>query len=370
MQIANRKLLWAFTMLVIGWSFVSAQSALPYQLQQSPVKTQTAFGTDPAFAICDMLEYFGNIPAPLDPSFLSLKAKMSKVLDKSGTDKAGGTFAAYRELLYQKALIPEGFAQLDTRKTSPRKPSKKQIVQSTEVLMRYGVPEGAIQIIPKSQVVDPNYIAQLLNSGVKNIAITYGICNKDWQKGLIRETDIGCGILTPHTVCIVGMDSAGFIIKNSWGTEWGEAGYAHITRSFHEKYAQEAMLCWLSESSYPTQECPHCPLEMGLKVTPMVFDGKEIFQFGLFSTYAFPEFIGLEYALYDEEQQHAQLAGGKILLIPGGAINGHPWNVPVPKGPQKFRLKVLAKLGSTGRVVAFNFPNIEWKNLSLTDLRQ
>lgn len=365
MRIAQNIIFGLLFLAGLGLNCISAQTSLPYNLQQSPVKNQAGYGTDPAYAVCDMLEYFGNIPAPLDPTFLSHKAKLGKILDKSEASKTS-PLTAFRELLYEKALIVAGFAELDTRKTSPRKPSKKQTVQSTEVLMRYGVPEGAIQIIPKSQVASPEYIQQMLASGVKNIVVTYDICSKDWEKGLIRETDISCGELIAHTVCIVDMDSTGFVIKNSWGTSWGDAGYAHISKSFHQKYALEGMLCWLSEASYPTVDCPQCPVKIGLKVTPMLLEGKPIFQFALFSTYAFPELLGLEYALYDAEQLHAQVAGGKVLLIPGGAINGHPWNVPLPASGQKFRMKVIAKLRS-GRIIALDFAEIEWKNQTVFD---
>ncbi|TVS03961.1 MAG: hypothetical protein EA423_07935 [Phycisphaerales bacterium] len=40
-----------------------------------------------------------------------------------------------------------------------------------------------------------------------------------------------------HAVTIVGYDEVGFIIKNSWGTDWGRNGYARISFDYHELYA-------------------------------------------------------------------------------------------------------------------------------------
>ncbi|MGP1346202.1 MAG: C1 family peptidase [Phycisphaerales bacterium] len=45
-----------------------------------------------------------------------------------------------------------------------------------------------------------------------------------------------------HAVTIVGYDQRGFIIKNSWGTDWGDSGYARITFDYHRLYATEALL--------------------------------------------------------------------------------------------------------------------------------
>ncbi len=45
-----------------------------------------------------------------------------------------------------------------------------------------------------------------------------------------------------HAVTIVGFDDYGFWIKNSWGTEWGEGGYARISYDYHRLYVTGAVL--------------------------------------------------------------------------------------------------------------------------------
>jgi hypothetical protein len=47
----------------------------------------------------------------------------------------------------------------------------------------------------------------------------------------------GSGFLGLHVVIAVGYDSTGVTIQNSWGTNWGNHGYAHLNWSFVEGYA-------------------------------------------------------------------------------------------------------------------------------------
>lgn len=45
-----------------------------------------------------------------------------------------------------------------------------------------------------------------------------------------------------HAVLIVGYDERGFLVKNSWGTDWGDAGYATIAYDYHRLYALQGVL--------------------------------------------------------------------------------------------------------------------------------
>lgn len=46
----------------------------------------------------------------------------------------------------------------------------------------------------------------------------------------------GYGFEGGHAVAIVGYDKDGFIIRNSWGTSYGNKGYSHITYNDFEKF--------------------------------------------------------------------------------------------------------------------------------------
>lgn len=40
-----------------------------------------------------------------------------------------------------------------------------------------------------------------------------------------------CGTVQNHAVLLVGYDENRWIVKNSWGTNWGESGYINIAKN-------------------------------------------------------------------------------------------------------------------------------------------
>ena len=133
-------------------------------------------------------------------------------------------------------------------------------------------------------------IKTLLDSGVKAIPVSYELYVPAWEKFQSKKyttitPDVGYGILMKdgttakhsdikkshsdintkinskqftlkrtviatkeynpyagHVVTIVGYDSEGFIIKNSWGTDWRYYGYERISYDYHELFAYEALV--------------------------------------------------------------------------------------------------------------------------------
>ncbi|MEM6999967.1 MAG: C1 family peptidase [Pseudomonadota bacterium] len=43
-----------------------------------------------------------------------------------------------------------------------------------------------------------------------------------------------------HAVCLVGYDEEGFIVRNSWGRDWGKNGFAHASNAYAELAFTEA----------------------------------------------------------------------------------------------------------------------------------
>ncbi|HEB53572.1 MAG TPA: hypothetical protein ENI87_10005, partial [bacterium] len=45
-----------------------------------------------------------------------------------------------------------------------------------------------------------------------------------------------------HAVTIVGYDEHGFLVKNSWGTQWGDRGYCTVLFDYHALFANRGLL--------------------------------------------------------------------------------------------------------------------------------
>jgi len=96
---------------------------------------------------------------------------------------------------------------------------------------------------------DENALAAATNIGPVSIAIEADQqCFQFYSGGIL--SDPTCGTQLDHGVLVVGYDTDAttktpyWIVKNSWGTSWGEAGYVRLIRGTDE--------CGLAtEPSYP-----------------------------------------------------------------------------------------------------------------------
>jgi hypothetical protein len=115
-----------------------------------------------------------------------------------------------------------------------------------------------------------------------------------------------------HTVCIVGYDANGFLIKNSWGEDWGDKGYGWISFDYHRLLAIEALLIISGTvdgdpSKEPLSVIPgdiwlkSCPLFMKANAAEGTPDQTLM---GFSITYhgagMIPRFEKIEYKIYDD----------------------------------------------------------------------
>merc|ERR1712107_658777 len=90
---------------------------------------------------------------------------------------------------------------------------------------------------------EESFAQSALNKGPVSVAIEADQnAFQGYSGGVITS---GCGTNLDHGVTAVGYTSSYFIVKNSWGTSWGDAGYVNIGSSGN--------VCGIhSDASYPT----------------------------------------------------------------------------------------------------------------------
>lgn len=73
------------------------------------------------------------------------------------------------------------------------------------------------------------------------------ITTKTWviPRRRVRPSDGG------HAIALVGYDSRGFQVLNSWGADWGVRGTAILT---YEDWLANAMDCWVAQLGVPTEQ--------------------------------------------------------------------------------------------------------------------
>ena len=54
-----------------------------------------------------------------------------------------------------------------------------------------------------------------------------------------------------HAIAIIGYSDIGFLIQNSWGTDWGSTGYAILT---YQDWLSRAMDCWVAQLGVVTRD--------------------------------------------------------------------------------------------------------------------
>jgi hypothetical protein len=104
--------------------------------------------------------------------------------------------------------------------------------------------------------IDTNSIGDL-QVALNDIRIIYAsvVCHEGWDAGInVRSKGEGVSWIIPiqkakpsdggHAFIITGYTENGFIIQNSWGTDWGNKGLAILT---YEDWLENAMDCWVAQ---------------------------------------------------------------------------------------------------------------------------
>ena len=200
---------------------------------------------------------------------------------------------------------------------------------------------------------DVDYIKGLLDKGHKAIVVTYTLYLPDWRNssrpftqpidpgkyiGILRgeeayylwserekDPDIGKKIVSEevtailvdttsknyggHAVTIVGYNKDGFIIKNSWDTDWCTAGYAVVSYDYHRIFCNEGLVFTAMEYGTPWKDINNNPEKdawstLKLKSTPNYNNNRQGLTFSIYSTdlYSDPQFDYLMFRIYEVDK--------------------------------------------------------------------
>jgi C1A family cysteine protease len=228
-------------------------SIVDHRPTQSKVKAQGGRETCVAHASLGLLEAFSNIPDDLSEQFAHYQ--FNTLRNRPHDQNRGIAVRAAAELLANA----DGYVCAEN--TWPYIRNQKQINKLVRdgsykppapALQgpRYGV--GRYQVIAKSgptgdSIQNPRFLEALLHRGHD---IVVGV----WMAWNDRDRD---GILEPvvkqdkslvkyggHAMLIVGYNRPKqyFIVKNSWGPQWGHNGYAYLHYDFIRLYAADGFV--------------------------------------------------------------------------------------------------------------------------------
>ena len=266
---------------------------------QSPVKNQGARNTCSAFGIAAALETFASVPKDLSEKYLYGIQKSNDYINQKETSK--GQYLFY----YPEALIKDG-AITETELPYNPGAVKKWFKSDSEIkkyILEGDIGYVTLTTIykPKAKVFlneyeylneaaskNAEYIKSLLKNGIKAIPVSYTIYLPEWKSytstkfnTIIPDSGYNLSGITGqpisflaakklhpnnltekilagelkliktnpdtnqyqgHVVTIIGYDDQGFIIKNSWGTNWRWNGYERVSFDFHKLFAYEALV--------------------------------------------------------------------------------------------------------------------------------
>ncbi len=280
--------------LLMFISLLKAQPIVDYRMYQSDVKSQEQRGTCTAFGLVAALETLPGFPTDLSEQYLYAMAKSYSYNDETNYEE-GEYLSNYIALMQFAGTVRE-----DQEPYNPNKiiidpkltnfENMKSDIGGTSLLKLLSFTGFSYRIQPNmysyradKQARDVEYIKKMLDDGVKSIVVSYSLNGTYWSNNSGDETDkidpndflffymddealnfdvaldiYGDKVFEQdadleftdpkykfnggHVVSIVGYDADGFLIKNSWGKNWGDEGYFWISFNYHRLFCNELMI--------------------------------------------------------------------------------------------------------------------------------
>lgn len=267
-----------------------------YRPYQSPVKNQEGRGTCTAFSICALLETHPAFPSDISEQHIYGSAKLYNQ-NKMPTYQEGALLSFYINELSRRGFWPESFYPYnpnsevwnknfdDMSKLRADLAGMKIFDLLSFKSSPFFVNTSGFRHFNKQESRNIEFIKKTLDSGTKAISVCYMInsthlsnhegkrsnklkpedlfvIRKDSKFYTFQEIKNSFGSLDilfhnpqfsiipkklnlqlngGHAVTIVGYDEDGFIIKNSWGENWGDKGYGWISFDYHTLFVKEML---------------------------------------------------------------------------------------------------------------------------------
>ncbi len=372
-----------FLVLLVHTISLAAQpKVLDYRIFQSPVRNQGDRNTCTGFAVAACLETFPGVPADISEQHIYAGLKMLSYGQKDPVEP-GGRINLYAGTLGRFGFLHEGLMPYNPRQSDfdQKDANLVQVIRESQTgpvsmainrsRIKAYVDSADCEVAEFDKGLSEANIKRLLQQGVKAIGIGYYV-NAFWfdweqKKNLLITPDsvggfvdtsrqirtftqlqqqYGEAVFTQindvfepdgtkpwyysssketqgHAVTIVGYNEQGFIIKNSWGSSWGDKGYATVSYAYHRLFAKRMIAIRRIRFVQPQNTKPVNALtDIRLKVIPQKgMDGVSLSLFGL-DPQSDPDISSATYTIYSVVNgRKVQRDTRTILKAPGSTAH-------------------------------------------------
>jgi Papain family cysteine protease len=402
---------------------------IDYTSYQSPVKNQGGRNTCSGFAVAACLETFAGVPADVSEQHIYAGLKMLEYKSADPVDQ-GGRLNLYPQTLSRYGVLHESRMPYDPtqRIFSDTDHNLVQVIresQSGPVSMlvnaekvKLMVAAADCEVAEFDEGLSVSNIKRLLQQGVKAIGIGYYVNEYwfDWEKKprlLITPDSVGGFVDTArnittfkalknkygdgvfaqindyfsgkgdktwyyssnrqaqgHAITIVGYNADGFIIKNSWGPNWGNKGYAVVSYDYHRLFAKR-MLAIKKVQFVPQPQKALSPLfDIRLKLIPKNGNtgGLGVSLFCMNEGFD-PDINSVEYRLYKVKGNTRTLLA-KGISLPGILEYDHSFETVLLKDKSfsvlmelptpLLEMEVMMRSPSVSKPIKRVYKNIKW----------
>jgi C1A family cysteine protease len=209
-------------------------SKIDYTAEMTPVRNQGDEGTCVAFASVVGVKEYQDTKEYKNPIKLSPRYLYSLCKKYDGSPEEEGTYPRVAmKMLLKYGTPPESYWPYRPHQTDKPK------LKADTVALRYRVRAYArlktILEMKRSLVVNGPYLA-----GVDVYESWF--TKKAEKTGMVPMPKKSEQYQGGHAICIVGFDDTRklFKFKNSWGDDWGEAGYGYLEYGYMKQYCVDA----------------------------------------------------------------------------------------------------------------------------------